>query len=276
MQAPDRPLTAEGVLAWARDRDATPAAVRPHPHPFEQDQRAGGFACVGETHLYVALHDGSSTTRSLVDVDAGTGVDGVLDEEWARSRHRQRALDPRSLGPWQSVAVAAVEAGTVPARLPAAVLADLGAAAFTEADRDHADWLWLRLHRSPHPPLRALAGDDRLLAPPPPPGRAGRRTHPCPLCATPAPHLDRYPRAVCDECARRTVDRHGAPVVGWNASLGGGFEARAPDAEGAPAGSGAVNDDVTRTGEVWVDGHPCRMGEARFGGIVVEAVGDVS
>lgn len=96
------------------------------------------------------------------------------------------------------------------------------------------------------------------------PGGA-RRTHPCPLCGRPAPHQDRYPRAVCDGCRDRATDSTGRPVVGRNTTLSGGFEARF-----VPGGD--VCDEVTRTGRCLVDGHPCAIGEARFGGVVVEAL----
>lgn len=94
---------------------------------------------------------------------------------------------------------------------------------------------------------------------------SGPRTHACPLCGRPAPHLDRYPRAVCDDCRDRATDSAGRPVAGHNTSMSGGFEARF-------VADGGVCDEVTRTGRCLVDGHPCAIGEARFGGVVVEAL----
>jgi hypothetical protein len=255
---PDRPLTAEGVLAWARSQSRNPSSVRRHLHPFEGDPAAGGYACVSDRSIYWAMHDGGFGASVLGDRD----VDAHLDDAWARSRHAQRVLDPGDLGPWQRAAVRAVEARTTIARLDPEERPGLD----TGLDRDHADWIWIQLRSSRHGPLRALARNDTLLQPPATGGRFAsvRRTHPCPLCQQPAPHQDRYPRAVCDDCRARTVDAGGRPVTGANTAMSGGFEARHDD--------GSRCEEVTRTGAVTVDGHACRMGEARFGGIVVEAV----
>lgn len=94
-------------------------------------------------------------------------------------------------------------------------------------------------------------------------------THPCPLCGEPALHLDRYPHAVCLACGSRTVDSAGRRVVGYNTSIFGGFEARFATDDGT---SGEVCDEVTQSGRCWIDGHECSIGEARFGGVVVQAI----
>jgi hypothetical protein len=92
-------------------------------------------------------------------------------------------------------------------------------------------------------------------------------THPCPLCTRPTPHSDRYPRSLCAECAGRTTDSAGRRVRGYNTSFAGGFEARYLGPDDAP---GEICPEVTTSGRCWVDGHECSIGEARFGGVVVQ------
>jgi hypothetical protein len=263
VRRPDRPLTSDGFLAWARSLSADPATVVGHRHRLEEDPVAGGLVAVDSRRLYLAMHDGWYDVSPLSLVD---DLDDHLDRVWARSRDAARPLDRERLGPWQRAALVALEQGTTVARLPPGQRVGID----SDADRDHADWCWMRLRRARRDPALTLAAADDWQRQPPDPSR--RHTHPCPLCAQPAPHADRYPRAVCDDCLARTVDSTGRVVVGWNTSLGGGFEARyAATATGAGVDDGEVCEEVTRTGEVWVEGHPCRMGEARFGGVVVEA-----
>ncbi len=259
-ERPTMPLTRATALEWARAAAPDPDAVRPFPHPgFEADPVAGGYAFVDDTRLYTACHNGSW----------GVGLLGVapapaarLDEQLRRNRHIARDLRWDELGPWQRAAVAAVRAGCTVGELPAADRAGLE----SEHDRDHADRVWIGLRRRDADPLRTLAAEDALMAPPSDDGR--RSTHPCPLCGQPAPHLDRYPRALCDGCGERTVDSTGRTVTGYNTHLSGGFEARyvAPDGS-----TDEVCVEVTRTGRCWVGGHECSIGEARFGGVVVQA-----
>jgi hypothetical protein len=234
--------------------------VRPFRHAeFEADRTAGGYAFVDDTQLFVACRNGSWGIGLL---DAEEPPKKRLDEWLARNRHTARDLTWDELGPWQRAAVTAVRADVTVAELPAADRAGIE----TELDRDHADWIWIDLHhfRTRQDPLRTLAGDDSLMAPPTPPDRSGRRTHPCPLCGRPAQHMDRYPRSLCAQCHGRTVDSTGRPIQGVNTSMSGGFEAQYVVPDG-------VCDEVTSTGRCWVDGHECSIGEARFGGVVVQA-----
>ncbi|MBF9523532.1 hypothetical protein BKG83_04730 [Mycobacteroides chelonae] len=94
---------------------------------------------------------------------------------------------------------------------------------------------------------------------------ARRRTHPCPLCQSPTFHMERYPRSVCADCAARATDSTGRTITGYNTSLGGGFQAVFTDTQ-------QECDEVTRSNRCWIDGHPCGINEARFGGVVVEAL----
>ncbi len=267
MPAPARPPTPESALAWAQASSANPAAVRPLPHAaFDADPTAGGYAFVDDTRWFYVCHNGTWGTGIL---GPAPGPAALLDEQLARNRHTARPLAWAELGAWQRAAITAVHAGTTVSDLTPAERPGID----SDLDRDHADWIWIALtdaaRRGRTDPVRALAADDALLEPPVPGSRAGRRTHPCPLCERPARHSARYPRAVCTACQDRAVDSLGRPVVGHNTSLGGGFVARYRLADGtAPE----VCEEVTRTGRCRVDGHECSIGEAHFGGVVVEAL----
>lgn len=97
-----------------------------------------------------------------------------------------------------------------------------------------------------------------------------RRMHPCPICGRPTAHQDRYPASVCADCASRVTDRDGRRVVGYNEGLGGGFIAFYAD---SPTGRQTeIAGEVLATGRCWIDGIECTIGEARFGGVVVQRV----
>ena len=79
----------------------------------------------------------------------------------------------------------------------------------------------------------------------------------------------RYRRSVCDTCYPKTVDSQGRRVSGYNTSLTGGFEATYVGADGASEG---ICHEVTDSGRCWIDGHACTIQEAKFGGVVVQAL----
>lgn len=194
MLRPELPLTPESALAWARESARSPEEVRRFPHAeFEDDHTCGGLAFADSRTLYVAAYDGTFGTSLLEHMPPQR----QLDEWLARSRHAHRDLSWDELGPWQQVAVTAIRRDTTPGGLADPRL-------LTDADRNWADWLWIRLRRAGRDPLRTLAADDSLMSPPRPAGRKGPTMHPCPLCGRPARHQDRYPQAVCDECSERS------------------------------------------------------------------------
>ena len=86
-------------------------------------------------------------------------------------------------------------------------------------------------------------------------------SHACPICGVALNPVPRYPRYLCGTCASRATDRHGRSLTFGNESLSGGFVA-AYVAAGQPYDSHAC----------WVDGVACHADEARFGGIVIEAL----
>jgi len=83
----------------------------------------------------------------------------------------------------------------------------------------------------------------------------------CPICFQPVSHWERYPLAVCPDCADKACDAQGRKLSFFNVSMSGGFKAI-----------------VTDTGEeyqshiCYIQGVECRADEARFGGIVIESV----
>ncbi|MGK3994015.1 recombinase family protein [Sorangium sp. So ce1024] len=88
-------------------------------------------------------------------------------------------------------------------------------------------------------------------------------THRCPTCGDPVELWPRYPRAVCGICQHEATDEGGRPLEFFNTSIGGGFGARYADTREPRDGHACV-----------IRGVPCRADEARFGGIVIEAVDD--
>ncbi len=92
----------------------------------------------------------------------------------------------------------------------------------------------------------------------------------CPRCGTVhAYQSERYRDHVCQRCAERArcLD-HDRRVVGFNTSMSGGFVAFHDGDQQDTC------DQVTRDGRVTVDAVGFQMGEARFGGIVVQQVPD--
>lgn len=82
---------------------------------------------------------------------------------------------------------------------------------------------------------------------------------PCPICSGPAPDSERYPQAVCRECASLATAPEGRSVQFYNAGLSGGFAGRYTD-DNSPYES---HECVIRGVRCWAD-------EARFGGIVIQ------
>jgi hypothetical protein len=86
----------------------------------------------------------------------------------------------------------------------------------------------------------------------------------CPTCGNVHEHQsDRYRNHLCQECEGRATCTHHRPVEGYNTSFSGGFAARHADEEHDEC------DQVTADGRVWVDGRQLEMREARFGGVVI-------
>jgi predicted RNA-binding Zn-ribbon protein involved in translation (DUF1610 family) len=83
----------------------------------------------------------------------------------------------------------------------------------------------------------------------------------CPLCGKELQPVDRYPRYVCPDCGAKACSRDDRPLAFFNLGLSGGYGARYAD-DGSPYDSH----------DCFIDGHPCRADEARFGGIVIEAM----
>lgn len=83
----------------------------------------------------------------------------------------------------------------------------------------------------------------------------------CPVCGVEVIPSPRYPLYLCPACASRASDRDGHRLIFANASLSGGFIARYVQS-GAPYSSH----------DCYIDGIACRADEARFGGIIIQAL----
>ena len=91
------------------------------------------------------------------------------------------------------------------------------------------------------------------------PGSRGEQ--PCPRCGMPVAQSDRYPSYLCRECEALITDADGAPVVGFNVGIGGGFMLRWP---------GGEHPDLIAIGAwVWIGDTRWWATEARFGGTLV-------
>lgn len=96
----------------------------------------------------------------------------------------------------------------------------------------------------------------------------------CPVCSKPVKTLEYYPRSLCPECSARVTDRSGRPVVFYDIqalptpnssgiTLLGGFY-------GYYANTGLQETYSSST--CYIDGITCEAKNARFGGIVIEAL----
>ena len=84
---------------------------------------------------------------------------------------------------------------------------------------------------------------------------------PCGICRKLVSAFPRYPRYLCHDCAAKAADSHGRRLLFSNVDFSGGYKASYADT-GEPYDSH----------QCFVDGLECRADEARFGGIVIEAV----
>jgi hypothetical protein len=258
---PEPPVAFESARAWVL-RFAGGGPIQDVRHAdLAADQRAGGFAFVQPGRRLMIVGRDGSYYETVVGNDEPEWA-GHIDAWLTRRRHQKRPLTLAELGPWQQVAVAACLAGVTVGELSA----ERTPAALDPAGVDYAEYLLIRLRRRGNgDPLRALVPDDELMRPPNRP----RYTHPCPLCGQPSVHSDRYPRSVCDGCGQRAADAEGRLIAGHNTSFSGGFEARYRTHDGR---AGDVCAEVSESGRCWIDGHACSIGEARFGGVVIEAL----
>lgn len=85
----------------------------------------------------------------------------------------------------------------------------------------------------------------------------------CPACCVSLAFQLRYPRALCRDCSARTADADGRPIEYSNESLSGGLVAM----------YAGTHEPYTKR-RCFVDGIECQADEARFGGVVVQAVSD--
>ena len=85
----------------------------------------------------------------------------------------------------------------------------------------------------------------------------------CPVCETEVPASPRYPRKVCTDCVKRARTNDDRPVAFFNQALSGGLEGRYAD-----------NGEEYPLPDCTIDGVPCRAEEARFGGVVIQVIGD--
>jgi len=96
---------------------------------------------------------------------------------------------------------------------------------------------------------------------------------PCPTCESMIEYFERYPNYICGNCVAKLVDVNGVPIRFENQSLlGTGIIALLLN----PAtGDYDLPDQISSmTGEAFCNGLRCVAEEARFGGVIVQAMVD--
>ncbi|PSL08142.1 hypothetical protein CLV30_101109 [Haloactinopolyspora alba] len=93
-------------------------------------------------------------------------------------------------------------------------------------------------------------------------------TSQCIICGVGARTMERYPRIACRACHRRAVNAAGERIRFYTPYIAGGFEARLVDE------AQTLDDEVTRTNLVYIDGQAVFADEARFGGSVIQPLED--
>lgn len=88
------------------------------------------------------------------------------------------------------------------------------------------------------------------------------RSQACPVCGAGQPVSLRYPKCVCSDCVRTSVDELGRPVSFQNCVWGDGVEVVV-----------SATGETLKTRHFFVRGQHCRVFEGKFGGFVVELVG---
>ena len=82
----------------------------------------------------------------------------------------------------------------------------------------------------------------------------------CPICKNSVPVMERYPNYVCNTCIDTgTFTKTGKPISFRNRSVFGGFES-------------VIDGNVGVVHECMIQGIPCYVDEARFGGIVIQTI----
>ncbi|WP_456698293.1 hypothetical protein [Aeromicrobium sp. P5_D10] len=81
-------------------------------------------------------------------------------------------------------------------------------------------------------------------------------------------HTDRYPDSVCADCQSRASDSDGRRIVGYNEGFSGGLIVFYAESPSGPQSE--IAGEVLDTGRCWIDGIECSIGEARFGGVVIQ------
>jgi len=228
---------------------------------FNSDEIAGGYAFTTGELLIIVGRDGG--WMHAEDPGHAAARLAEVDQYFARSRHRHRKLEFAELTVWHQAAIRTIELG-LPRVESFAILGSTVMA--TPLDLAKANYVLILLRRymrdsEVSTAFRVLASDDHLLRAP----LDEVCPHDCPVCGLPTLGGPRYARALCDECNGKTICVHGRRVKGYNTSLGGGFEA-------AHVNDESVCADTTANGRCWVEGLACDMGEAKFGGVYVQAL----
>lgn len=86
----------------------------------------------------------------------------------------------------------------------------------------------------------------------------------CSICSNTVKSSPRYPKYVCSDCYKKATDINGRKLHFYNTSMSGGYVAYYADSD---------DKEEYESHDCYIDGIKCRADEARFGGIVIEALG---
>jgi len=256
MKRIDGPIDRATVHALAVDWAHDPSSVVEVTHNgFNGDDLNGGYAFQCDRGLFICnVHGGRTWT---IDPGTAAGRLAKVEDFWHQTQHQHRPLRLEDVTVWHRAAIAALTQGAVS-------VGDLPASARPGVtDIARADALFIRLRRhttesTEAAALRSLAVDDWLAAVP----SEHDVAHPCPVCGAPAIGNPWKYTSVCDDCYGKAACSDGRIVRGYNTDFTGGFEARHVDDQ-------SICTQVAHDGTVTVNGRPCRIGEAKFGGVFV-------
>jgi hypothetical protein len=86
-------------------------------------------------------------------------------------------------------------------------------------------------------------------------------TQNCSICKTELMLFERYPKYICESCAKKATDLNGRSIEFGNTNMFGGCIGYYKDTK-----------ELYPYNSCYVDGIECKAEEARFGGIVIQKV----
>ncbi|OBJ95256.1 hypothetical protein A5638_22310 [Mycolicibacterium fortuitum] len=245
-------------------------------HDALETAEVGGYAFVSASKVYIIAHEGSWAIHSRdasrevhtafpdlfnLTVSGQNGVNTFIDAWLAERIYRARPIALDDLGVCQRAAVLLLEADKHTA------WHELGSQFPQPHERAYAMHLWLRLQHGRNrglDPIRVLDGWDSLTTTADEVGTWV--VHECSICNDLTDNIRGDELSVCAACREQVVCCHDTPIRGYNTTLTGGFAADHVDSSGEHL---ERCDNATDTGNCWIQGIACTIGEIRIGGVYI-------